>query len=85
MTITFAQLGLSETLVGALAKRDITKPFPVQARNHPRCSQRPRRFRYGTDRIWQNSRLRSTSPYKSRESEEQAAPRFDPCSDPRAG
>ena len=35
MTITFAQLGLSETLVGALAKRDITKPFPVQAATIP--------------------------------------------------
>jgi superfamily II DNA/RNA helicase len=35
MTITFAQLGLPEPLVGALAKRDITEPFPVQAATIP--------------------------------------------------
>lgn len=31
MTTTFAQLGLPDTLVRALAKRDVVEPFPVQA------------------------------------------------------
>ena len=35
MTTTFAQLGLPESLVRALTKRDIIEPFPVQAATIP--------------------------------------------------
>ncbi|MDF1596372.1 MAG: DEAD/DEAH box helicase [Acidimicrobiia bacterium] len=35
MTTTFAHLGLPDTLVRALAKRDIVEPFPVQAATIP--------------------------------------------------
>ena len=35
MTKTFAQLGLPKALVGALAERDITEPFPIQASTIP--------------------------------------------------
>ncbi len=35
MSVTFAQLGLPKSLVNALAKRDITEPFPVQAATIP--------------------------------------------------
>ena len=35
MSVTFAQLGLPKPLVNALAKRDITEPFPVQAATIP--------------------------------------------------
>ena len=35
ITTSFAQLGLPEPLVSALAKRDITEPFPVQAATIP--------------------------------------------------
>jgi superfamily II DNA/RNA helicase len=35
MSVTFAQLGLPQPLVNALAKRDITEPFPVQAATIP--------------------------------------------------
>ena len=35
MTITFAHLGLPDALVRALAKSDITEPFPVQAATIP--------------------------------------------------
>jgi len=35
MTTTFAHLGLPDTLVRALARRDIVEPFPVQAATIP--------------------------------------------------
>jgi superfamily II DNA/RNA helicase len=35
MSVTFARLGLPDPLVRALAKRDITEPFPVQAATIP--------------------------------------------------
>jgi superfamily II DNA/RNA helicase len=35
MQPTFAQLGLPQTLVDALARRDITEPFPVQTATIP--------------------------------------------------
>ena len=35
MTTTFAQLGLPESLVRALAKQDVVEPFPVQAATIP--------------------------------------------------
>ena len=56
--MSFADLGISKPVVDALAKRDITEPFPGPEDGHQRRARRPRPAGPVADRLGQDPRLR---------------------------
>ena len=84
---TFAELGLEDRLVRALAARDIREPFAIQARALPDAPACLRRARPGPDRVGQDAGLRPADAHPPRgqhgPAAREGAPRPDPRPHPR--
>ena len=79
---SFADLGVSSAVSGALSRRGITAALPRPAARHRRRARRPRRARQVPDRLGQDARLRH--PARRAHRRQRAGPGRRSCSRPPA-